>query len=258
MQTSPSSATVAPRCNVELSADKSKYFETAQRLGADFSKLAKLPFSAGLENQVKNLVQDTFQAIPESSTRCMIVAKLQACAMEERNSELMLRMQETVDKVCAGGTATSSVSAKATTVASGRSPGQSPRMEQWKCIPPGRRGSGTDLQNTDPDRRQLSGGVLYWSTKADSEAIRCVELLLSSGADPNYSETEPAYEGFFGGPPLHLALSHSRWDMVDTLMRHGADPKRRSVWKQLSAAEIAQGYGAPESVMLAIHQAAQR
>jgi len=186
----PTAAAASSRCVVELSADKSKYFETAQRLGADFSKLAKIPFSAGLENQVKSVVADSFQTIQESNVRCMIVAKLQACAIDAKNEQLAARMQETVEKTCAGVTSSSSKGYALATVASNR-PTTSGRQELWACIPPGRRGAGTDLTSQDPTSGQLGGGVLYWSSKADSHAIRCVETLASAGGDPNYTETEP-------------------------------------------------------------------
>lgn len=242
-------------CVAEISADKSKYLETAQRLGADFSKLSKMPFSAGIENQVKSVVADSFQAIPESSVRCAIVAKLQACAINAGNQQLAAGMQDTVLKTCA---AVSKEEKSGTTTPSSPSISSSAfpsRHDQWVCIPPGRRGAGTDLENEDPTRVQLGGGVLFWSGYADSEAFRCVQLLLKAGADPNYSETEPTYEGYFGGPPLHHALSQKRWEMVELLLRNGADPGRRSIWRQQTAIEIAKGWGAPETIVSSLERA---
>jgi hypothetical protein len=246
------------KCNVDLSAGTIDHLDTTQKLGLDFSKLAKVPFSVGVENRVNDLVQNSFQAIPESSSRCMIVTKLAACALDAGNSELMLKMQDTVDRVCGGPVTSTSPISKPTETATTKPSEMLLRLEQWKCIPQKRRGLGTDLNNTDPSRTQMGGGILFWSAEADSEALRCVQVLLSAGGDPNFTELEPVYEGYFGGPPLHLAISQQRWDMVELLLKNGADPKRRSIWNQRTALEVAQGYYAPNGIMRAVQQAAER
>ncbi len=239
-------------CIIELSADNSKYLETAQRLGADFSKLLKVPFSMGLENEVNSVVADSFQTIPESSVRCAIVAKLQACAINAGNEQLATKMQDTVLNTCGNNAAVERGGAIVDKrLATSDVPS---RHDRWVCIPPGRRGSETDLENEDPTRAQLGSGVLFWAGYADSEALRCVQILLKAGADPNYTDPDPNYMPgtYFPGPPLHHAISQNRWDMVELLLRNGADPGRRSIYGQHTAVEVAKAWGAPENIVYSL------
>jgi hypothetical protein len=243
-QPPPTQPVTTYECSPELSGDKSKYFQTAQKLGVDFSKLAKLPFSAGLENEVNRVVKETFQTVPESAVRCLIVSKLQACALRAGNFELQLRMQDSVDKACAlPGSSTTPVTG--VDVARSKS-----YTDIWACIPPAQRGGVVDFENTEPKYANLCGGLLFWVAEPDGQALSCAETLLKAGADPNCTSYlgRPA-TGFLDGPPLHHAITQRRWDMADMLLAHGANPNRRSLWGQYTALTLAEGYRAPEELL---------
>lgn len=230
----------AAACTADLSKDKSQYFETAQRLGADFSKLAKLPISVGLENQVKDVVADTYQAIPDSDVRCAMATKLVACAINLENLELAASMKDSMDKVCAPE-ATAAEKAEVEAKRAMAEAAKAERIKIWNCIPPGRRGAVTNFEISEPTRTQIGEGLLFMSGESGAYPLVCVDTLAKAGADPNYTaEVGAESELDFGsGPPLHYAISQRRWDVVAKLVEVGANPQRRSLYRGISAIQMA-------------------
>ena len=65
------------------------------------------------------------------------------------------------------------------------------------------------------------------SSRPSPEAARVVYALLSYGRDPEYGVT--FQHSVPNNSPLMLAASHGRYDLVDMLLSHGANPEKRGI-----------------------------
>jgi ankyrin repeat protein len=70
--------------------------------------------------------------------------------------------------------------------------------------------------------KQLSGSCADLFAAIRGEDVKCVEKLLDGGADPNFVNKD--YE-----TPLHYAAFKGRLDIVELLIRRGADVNRRTL-----------------------------
>ncbi|KAF5548635.1 ankyrin protein 1 [Fusarium mexicanum] len=65
----------------------------------------------------------------------------------------------------------------------------------------------------------------------DGGFMKCIRLLLDNGANPNIPGPS--------GPPLHWAVTHTRVDILDTLLEAGADPLSKALKKPLLVTSLA-------------------
>lgn len=88
------------QCVVDVPADKKKYFETAQEIGLDFSKILRAPIEVGAKNEIKNLVEVARDKIPDADFRCLVFARLVACAINNNNIEMVREIKVLVTPMC--------------------------------------------------------------------------------------------------------------------------------------------------------------
>ena len=75
---------------------------------------------------------------------------------------------------------------------------------------------GADCEDLDEHGRSLLHRALSNSRRSDSERLRVVEALLASGARPNRADA-------LGVVPLCFPVLRNDSELVDALLRHGAD-----------------------------------
>src|SRR5690606_21723711 len=90
----------------------------------------------------------------------------------------------------------------------------------WSCIPIAYRAANTNMSTDIPNELQLNNSLL---NKVAQGEIVCTQSLLKAGANVNTYKI-PRTGSFMDGPPLHLALSQTRYALEEILLTSGADP----------------------------------
>lgn len=81
-------------------------------------------------------------------------------------------------------------------------------------------------KGADPNRQTNESGAPVLAGIVYMNATACARLLLEAGADPNASRAET------GETPLHACLCRpdgDRLEAAELLLKHGADPNRRTI-----------------------------
>jgi hypothetical protein len=86
-------------CLIAPPEEISRRFENAQKVGAELSKISKLP-SLELSNTITDTVEETFRAIPDNKAACQMLAQLEACTLQLNKMDALERIHGSVDKAC--------------------------------------------------------------------------------------------------------------------------------------------------------------
>ncbi|KAF5567238.1 ankyrin 1 [Fusarium phyllophilum] len=90
------------------------------------------------------------------------------------------------------------------------------------------KGADPNMGISDSDNSDDQWTPLHAAT--DDGFMKCIRLLLDNGANPNIPGPS--------GPPLHWAVAHARIDVLDMLLKAGADPQSEALKKPLLVTSV--------------------